>query len=78
MFHALFLLIIMLLAGRLIAFVPMAALAAILLVVAWGMSEADHFIAMARTFLGRPCAWLCGCGPWATPPPTKIGALREP
>lgn len=49
MFHALFLLIIMLLAGRLIAFVPMAALAAILLVVAWGMSEADHFIAMART-----------------------------
>jgi SulP family sulfate permease len=41
--HALFLLLFMLVAGRLIAFVPMAALAAILLVVAWGMSEFDRF-----------------------------------
>jgi SulP family sulfate permease len=41
--HAIFLLLFLLLAGRLIAYVPMAALAAILLVVAWGMSEFDRF-----------------------------------
>ncbi len=41
--HALFLLLFLLLAGPLIAYVPMAALAAILLVVAWGMSEFDRF-----------------------------------
>jgi len=42
-FHAVFLLIFMLVAGKLIAHVPMAALAAILLVVAWGMSEVERF-----------------------------------
>ncbi len=41
--HALFLLAFLLVAGRLIAQVPMAALAAVLLVVAWGMSEVDRF-----------------------------------
>jgi SulP family sulfate permease len=41
--HAMFLLLFLLVAGRLIAYVPMAALAAILLVVAWGMSEFDRF-----------------------------------
>jgi SulP family sulfate permease len=41
--HALFLLAFLLVAGRLIARVPMAALAAVLLMVAWGMSEADRF-----------------------------------
>ena len=41
-FHAVFLLIFLLVAGKLIAYVPMAALAAILLVVAWGMSEVDR------------------------------------
>ncbi len=41
--HAIFLLLFLLVAGRLIAYVPMAALAAILLVVAWGMSEFDRF-----------------------------------
>ena len=41
--HAAFLLLFLLLAGKLIAYVPMAALAAILLVVAWGMSEFDRF-----------------------------------
>jgi SulP family sulfate permease len=40
--HALFLLLFLLVAGKLIAYVPMAALAAILLVVAWGMSEFDR------------------------------------
>jgi len=41
--HAAFLLLFLLVAGKLIAFVPMPALAAILLVVAWGMSEVDRF-----------------------------------
>jgi len=41
--HAIFLLLFLLAAGRLIAYVPMAALAAILLAVAWGMSEFDRF-----------------------------------
>jgi SulP family sulfate permease len=41
--HAIFLLLFLLVAGKLIAYAPMAALAAILLVVAWGMSEVDRF-----------------------------------
>ncbi len=43
-FHALFLLLFMLFASNLMMFVPMAALAAILFIVAWGMSETKHFI----------------------------------
>ena len=42
-FHSVFLLIFLLVAGKLISHVPMAALAAILLVVAWGMSEVERF-----------------------------------
>lgn len=48
MFHALFLLLFMLFAIDLMAFVPMAALAAILFIVAWGMSEIGHFIHIFR------------------------------
>ena len=48
MVHAVFLLVILLVAGRLIAYVPMAALAAILLLVAWGMSEFERFRALLR------------------------------
>jgi len=44
MIHALTLLAIVLLLAPLIAFVPMASLAALLLLVAWNMSEVDHFI----------------------------------
>ena len=44
--HAAFLLLFLLVAGKLIAYVPLAALAAILLVVAWGMSEFDRFRAI--------------------------------
>lgn len=47
-FHALFVLLFMLFAMRIINYVPMAALAAILFVVAWGMSEIGHFIRIAR------------------------------
>jgi sulfate permease, SulP family len=51
-FHALFLLVFMLVAGQLIAHVPMAALAAILLVVAWGMSEAERFGSLLKMDAG--------------------------
>ncbi|MCB1782558.1 MAG: sulfate permease [Alphaproteobacteria bacterium] len=44
MFHAVFLLVFMLFASDAMKFVPMAALAAILFVVAWGMSEMHRFI----------------------------------
>ncbi len=43
MLHAVFLLVFVLVAGDLMKFVPMAALAAILFLVAWGMSEAHAF-----------------------------------
>jgi SulP family sulfate permease len=52
-FHALFLLAFMLALGKWLALVPMAALAAVLLLVAWGMSEADRFIALVRTDAGE-------------------------
>lgn len=52
-FHASFLLLFMLAAGGLLAMVPMAALAAVLLMVAWGMSEADRFLALARSDAGE-------------------------
>ncbi len=47
-FHALFLLLFMFFAMDAIAFIPMAALAAILFIVAWGMSETHHFIHVLR------------------------------
>jgi sulfate permease, SulP family len=53
MAHALFLLLIMLLAGPLIAFVPMATLAAVLLMVAWGMSEIGRVRALLRSDPGE-------------------------
>ena len=52
-FHALFLLLFLLVAGKLIAHVPMAALAAILLVVAWGMSEVDRFRTLLQMDTGE-------------------------
>lgn len=52
-FHAGFLLLFLLMAGPLIAFIPMAALAAILLVVAWGMSEVDKFRTLMRMDVGE-------------------------
>jgi len=46
--HSVFLLLFVLLAGGLMAYVPMAALAAILLIVAWGMSEIDRVRMLLR------------------------------
>jgi SulP family sulfate permease len=47
-FHALFVLAAVLAIAPLLAFVPMAALAALLLVVAWNMAEIDHFSHIVR------------------------------
>jgi SulP family sulfate permease len=52
-FHALFLLVFTVVAGRWLALVPMTALAAVLLMVAWGMSEYDRFVALVRTDAGE-------------------------
>jgi SulP family sulfate permease len=52
-FHSIFLLIFLLVAGSLIGHVPMAALAAILLVVAWGMSEVDRFKSLLKMDAGE-------------------------
>lgn len=46
--HAAFLLVFILFGARLMAYVPMPALAAILLVVAWGMSEQEKFLHLMK------------------------------
>ncbi|WP_395001346.1 SulP family inorganic anion transporter [Sphingomonas sp.] len=48
MTHAVFILLFILFGSKLMAFVPMAALAAILFMVAWGMSEYRHFLGYLR------------------------------
>lgn len=48
MMHAVFLLLFILFASGLMAYVPLAALAAILFMVAWGMSEHHRFIGLLR------------------------------
>ena len=48
MLHAVFLLLFMLLLAPLMAYVPLAALAAVLLVVAWNMSESERFRHLLR------------------------------
>ncbi|MDB5699431.1 MAG: high affinity sulfate transporter, sulfate permease family protein [Alphaproteobacteria bacterium] len=52
-FHSLFLLLFVLFASRALEFVPMAVLAAVLLVVAWGMSEARRFFLLMRMPIGE-------------------------
>ncbi len=47
-FHATFLLVTILLAAPLLAYVPMASMAALLMVVAWNMSEARHAVHALR------------------------------
>ena len=46
--HAAFILLFILFGSKLMAFVPMAALAAILFMVSWGMSEYRHFLGFLR------------------------------
>ncbi|MCC6597761.1 MAG: sulfate permease [Alphaproteobacteria bacterium] len=50
-FHAIFLLAFVMFAMDLMVYVPMAALAAILFIVAWGMSEIGHFIRIFKLSL---------------------------
>ncbi|KPL69274.1 sulfate permease [Erythrobacter sp. SG61-1L] len=52
-FHSLALLVVLLVAGGLVAYVPMPALAAILLIVAWGMSEVERFRMLLRMDVGE-------------------------
>lgn len=61
-FHALFLLVALLAAGPLVAYVPMAALAAILLIVAWGMSEIERFKTLMRMEAGERALLLLTFG----------------
>lgn len=53
MFHAVFLFLFLFLASAVIGYVPMAALAAVLLLVAWGMSEAHRFVVLLRGDTGE-------------------------
>jgi SulP family sulfate permease len=53
MLHAVFLLLFLFFAGGLMVYVPLAALAAILLMIAWGMSEAERFVALLRMPIGE-------------------------
>jgi SulP family sulfate permease len=52
-FHSVFLLMFLLVAGKLISHVPMAALAAVLLIVAWGMSEVERFKTLLKMDAGE-------------------------
>jgi SulP family sulfate permease len=61
-FHAVFLLVFLLVAGKLIAHVPMAALAAILLIVAWGMSEVERFRTLLKMDAGERALLLLTFG----------------
>ncbi|MGE0846485.1 MAG: SulP family inorganic anion transporter [Flavobacteriaceae bacterium] len=54
MMHAVFLLVFLLVAGGLIAYVPLTALGAVLAIVAWNMSEIDRFRDMLRAPAGEP------------------------
>lgn len=59
--HALFILAAVLLLAPLLGYLPLAALAALLLVVAWNMSEARHFIRMLRVAPRSDVAVLLTC-----------------
>ena len=60
--HALFVLLFMLFGAELMKAVPMAALAAILFMVAWGMSEIDRFVALLRMPMGERVVLLLTFG----------------
>ena len=60
-FHALFVLGAVLLFARALGYVPMAALGALLVVVAWNMSDAHQFVRLLRTSPGGDVAVLLVC-----------------
>jgi SulP family sulfate permease len=59
--HALFLLLAVLVLAPLVAYLPMASLAALLLVVAWNMSEAKHFVHTVRVAPRSDVVVLLSC-----------------
>jgi len=59
--HALFILLALLLLAPLLAYVPMASIAALLLVIAWNMSEARHFLRIVKVAPGRDIFTLLNC-----------------
>ena len=58
MLHAVFLLAFMFLSAPLAAWIPLAALAAVLAIVAYNMIEKDHFVAIIRTSRGEATVLL--------------------
>lgn len=62
MMHAVFLLLLMALAAPLIAFIPMAALAGVLAVVAWNMFERHAFVRLVRASRGDAAVLLVTFG----------------
>jgi SulP family sulfate permease len=52
MLHAVFLLVFLMLAGNLMGYVPLAVLAAVLVVVAWSMAEKREFLSLLRASRG--------------------------
>jgi len=62
MLHSAFLLIFMLLAAPLIAYIPLATLSAVLIVVAWNMAEKTEFWALVRASRGDALVLLATFG----------------
>jgi sulfate permease, SulP family len=62
MAHAVYLLIFMLVAAPLMAYIPLAALAAVLVVVAWNMAEKSEFWALLRASRGDAAVLLATFG----------------
>lgn len=58
MFHALYLLLFMVVAAPLVSYVPLAVLGAILTVVAWNMWEKDEFVALLKSSRGDAAVLL--------------------
>ena len=52
MLHAVYVLLFMLIAAPLAAYIPLASLGAVLAVVAWSMAEKEEFVALVRSFSG--------------------------
>ncbi len=61
MVHAIFVLLAMLILAPVLSYIPMAGLAGILVMVAWNMSEAPHFIKLVKVAPKRDVAVLLTC-----------------
>jgi SulP family sulfate permease len=59
--HSIFILLSILVFAPLLAYVPMASIAALLLIVAWNMSEAKHFLRIVRVAPSRDIFTLLNC-----------------